>query len=527
MGSFPRAPYDLARRMFWNVPSQGRSGPGVGPEKHTTGLFDIRVYKKMQAVIAAGLGGGSLIYANVLMMPPDAVFDARWPASCRRDKLMPYYRVAKEVLGARPIPQNDDPRRRIVRTERFQQVAKANNRKSELVDIMVFFGNDFNNPLAIGEQARNRYGALQTSCVYCAECDIGCNTHSKNTVDLNYLHVAENRYGAHIVTEHRAEKIVPVNAQGDDDPAADGSHGYRVYYRDVSSAKGAVLSALTNRVVVSAGTLGTTELLLRCRPTLPRLSSKLGQRFSGNGDFLAFVIGGADPAEPNYGPVITQRIDYNLHENFDPDRAFVMEDAGYPALASWFTEGAKPAVLNAKAALKAGKATIRKMAAGEKDLGEQLTALVSDDISYGTSVLLCMGVDKSDGVLTLDKNGSLDIDWPQHNSMPLYDAIVKASDDFRKAAGAKVVAIPGWQAFSQRNVTVHALGGCTLADDAGAGVTSADPATFGQVFGYQGLYVADGALLPTAVGANPVATISSLSEMVAEGITGIAPEANL
>jgi cholesterol oxidase len=76
------------------------------------------------------------------------------------------------------------------------------------------------------------------------------------------------------------------------------------------------------------------------------------------------------------------------------------------------------------------------------------------------------------------------------------------------------------------NVTVHALGGCKLADNPEVGVTSASKETFGQVFGYKGLYVADGSLLPTAVGANPVATISALSERVAQGITGIAPNPN-
>ena len=67
---------------------------------------------------------------------------------------------------------------------------------------MSSFGNDFDNPLPIGVQQKNRYGALQTSCVYCAECDVGCNYHAKNTVDLNYLFVAENSYDAKIWTEH-------------------------------------------------------------------------------------------------------------------------------------------------------------------------------------------------------------------------------------------------------------------------------------------------------------------------------------
>ena len=82
--------------------------------------------------------------------------------------------VAKEVLGARPIPtwKNDQDRRFIQRTKTFQDAAREMKRDSELLDLMVFFGNDFDDPAPIGHQSLNRHGALQTSCVYCAECDI-------------------------------------------------------------------------------------------------------------------------------------------------------------------------------------------------------------------------------------------------------------------------------------------------------------------------------------------------------------------
>jgi cholesterol oxidase len=92
--------------------------------------------------------------------------------------------------------------------------------------------------------------------------------------------------------------------------------------------------------------------------------------------------------------------------------------------------------------------------------------------------------------------------------------------------GKGFVPLPNWLWPLRSNVTVHALGGCRLADDASNGVTSAAVKNFGQVFGYQGLYVADGSLIPTAIGANPAATIAALSERVAEGITGISPDPN-
>ena len=541
MGSFPRTPHDFGRN-FWRRPDEFRpqskqirkSADSEGGKLH--GMFDIRNYKHMDVVVAAGLGGGSLIYANVFLEPPDEVFDNRWPAACKRDKLAPYYKIAKKILGARQIPEwNSDPRREISRTKRFQEAAKGMGRNSELLDINVFFGNDFDNPLPIGVQQKNRYGALQTSCVYCAECDVGCNYHAKNTVDLNYLFVAENSYDAKIWTEHLAEKIVPVNEKGDDDPTADGEHGYKVYYRDLNNdAQTALPYVLTNRVILSAGCLGSTEMLMRCKEmfkTLPQISNKLGESYSGNGDFLSFVLETDEPVNPNYGPVITQRIDCNLFEQFNKDDyAFIIEDAGYPAFAAWLVEGLKPRVFWGSAVWRVVQNSIKRWIQGRSYGSVTYAArdLLRRDISYHCAVLLCMGIDKSNGVMSLNKNNRLEIDWPYKDSMSLYDGILDATDEFARSLGAKAAfPLPTWLWPSRNNVTVHSLGGSILADDAEHGVTSAHRDTFGQVFHYKGLYVADGSIVPTAVGSNPIATISALSEMVAEGITGIEPDADL
>ncbi|MDN4503992.1 GMC family oxidoreductase N-terminal domain-containing protein [Alteromonadaceae bacterium BrNp21-10] len=530
MGSFPRTPHDMAKNL-WNVVRNDSPQSKNKGSEDCYGLFDIRAFEHMDAVIGAGLGGGSLIYANVFLQPPDEVFDDNWPASCKKEVLQPYYQTAKSVLGARPIPQNEDPRRFIARTKLFQDFAKHEGRDSELTDINVFFGNDFDKPLDIGVQDKNRYGAVQTSCVYCAECDVGCNTHSKNTTDLNYLHVAEHEHQAQIETLVLAEKIVPLNAAGEDDSRASGENGYRVYWLDLKNNK-IQCSATTQRVVVSAGTLGTNELLLRCRDvykTLPAVNQNLGQHFSGNGDFLSFVVEGDKPADPNYGPVITQRTDYNLFKNFNRDHAYVLEDASFPNFAAWYTEGLKPGWLQLGALWRSIKVLFKRFFSGVTTgrIGYALSELLKKDASYTTAVLLCMGIDKSNGKAQLDKYGFLNVDWPYKSNMPLYTAITDMGKRFKKWANAKVfIPMPNWLWPARRNVTVHSLGGCRIADSADKGVTSADEKTFGQVFGYQGLYVADGALLPTAVGANPVATISALSERVAEGITGEKPNPN-
>jgi cholesterol oxidase len=539
MGEFPRSPGDFTRN-FWVLPDRTphpghvrRAARAAGKAGELHGMYDVRNYDHMDVVVCAGVGGGSLIYANVFLIPPDEVLaDKRWPSSCQKPNLMPYYTVAKAVLGSRPIPTDaSDPRRRIPKTELFQCVAQRAQprRDSQLVDINVFFGKVPDAPpVPIGQQERNRYGALQTSCTYCGECICGCNLHAKNTVDLNYLYVAENRHQASVLPECLVEEIVPVDAVGADDPDGDGSQGYRVKYRELTQNKREAI--LASRVVVSAGSLGSTELLLRCkRRTLPGISPRLGQQFSGNGDFLAFVVEGFS-GNPNYGPTITQRTDYNLFQNFASERAFILEDASYAAFLAWFVEGLRPRWMWFRPVAHLVRRLITSLISGKSPgtIGFAFADLLSKSTSSQSAVLLCMGVDSSNGVMDLDPNGQLRIHWPWRENRRLYDGVLEAGEEFKRLAGAKVFsALPTWDWPLRNNITVHPLGGCALADSPAGGVTSADPVNFGEIFGYKGLYVADGAILPTASGSNPIATICALSERVAEGITNIPPDDEL
>ncbi|TGK07737.1 GMC family oxidoreductase [Leptospira semungkisensis] len=533
-GSFPRSPEGMSKN-FWNVPEEG-SIPRSSKFKKSgrqTGLFDIRNYPKLDVVLSAGLGGGSLIYANVFLEPPEHIFDDRWPDTCKKRNLKPYYKIVKDVLGSRPIPDNGDERRRVVRTELYEQFAVKETRISKRADINVFFGNDFKKPTPIGVQEKNRFGAIQTSCTYCAECDVGCNTHSKNTLDLNYLFVAKNSNKAEIRTEHLATKIVPLGPKGEEDPNANGEYGYRVHILNLQNGESNATYADTKRVIVSAGTLGSTELLLRCKTkykTLPKISDKIGTQFSGNGDFLSFTAKGTKPADPNYGPVITQYTDYNLFQGFDRKKAFLLEDASYPVFASYFVSGALPIIFRLKFVFHVIREFFKSILDGKifGKVGFLLSEALKGDLSYTSAVLLCMGIDTSDGKMYLDKKGNLQINWPQAENNTLYDSIMDVNKRFAKFTNAATrFPMPTYSWPVRNNVTVHPLGGCVLGPSPSKGVCSSEYKTFGRVFGYEGLYVADGSLLPTAVGANPSMTISALSEMVAEGITGRKPNSNL
>lgn len=538
-GSFARSPKQMAE-SFWNQEDETVNRPKHIQNKKSLGLFDVRIFKKMDSVFSAGLGGGSLIYANVFLEPPEDLFQQGWPAAVNKTTLQPYYNIARQVLGARPIPPwRDNPRRKIIRTELFQAFAQHEQRTSKLADICVFFGNDYsyNNgqqPTDIGLQEANRYGAPQTSCTYCGECDVGCNTHSKNTLDLNYLYAGEYHHKGQIRTESLVASIIPLSAEGKDDPSANGAYGYRIEYRNCNTQT--LESCTSQRVIVSAGTFGSNELLLRCRDvhkTLPNISTQLGKWFSGNGDFLSCVAFGQKLADPNYGPVITQYTDYNLFDQFNRQQGFVLEDASYPAFLAWLIEGVFPVDLPRKI-MRLSKQLygwfINLLTTGSwaNSLGHTLHEVLEKDLSSHSSVLLCMGLDRGDGTLTLNKKGRIDLDWPQETSLSLYQSILEAGNRFKDFVNGKwFIPLPTWNMPVRHNVTVHPLGGCILADSPEQGVVSADNNHRGAVFGYQGLYVADGAILPSAVGANPVATITATAEWIAEGITGIQPDASL
>ncbi|MEH6458988.1 GMC family oxidoreductase N-terminal domain-containing protein [Chitinimonas sp. JJ19] len=544
-GSFPRSPADLANNFWCPDDAAGNRPHHVRKQKvakgKLLGMFDVRSFAHMDTVTCAGLGGGSLIYANVFLRPPEHTFNQHWPSQLKLATLAPYYDVAQSVLGARTIPphQDESDRRFILRTHQFQRFAAEQKLSSKLADIAVYFGNGYSygkqaQPTQIGLQEPNRYGAVQTSCTYCGECDIGCNVHAKNTTDLNYLHVARTVHGARVQTQAQAQRIVPLNAQGEDDANARGEHGYRVYFDDFEHDT--VTAVTSRRVVVSAGTLGSNELLLRCRDihrSLPAISQRLGYRFSGNGDFLSFALDSKVPVNSTYGPVITQYTDHHLFEQYDPQRAFLLEDASVPTHAAWAMAALQP-VLHPwdkfKALLQVAWSAISSFYPGRKNqqVGFLLNRLLQHDITQYSAVLLCMGQDQADGRFSLNPAGYLDLDWPQKTSQPLYDAILALGARFNRFIGGEVfLPLPTWLRPMRNNVTVHPLGGCTLADSPEAGVVSAAEADRGQVFGYQGLYVADGAIMPTALGANPAATIAALSEWIAHGITGQAPTDSL
>jgi cholesterol oxidase len=470
-GEFPRD---------WNDPIKGWQW-AIGH-----GLFDVRPFGEMTIVQGAGWGGGSLIYANVHLRAPADLFQSGWPAGYSRAALDPYYDLVAFMLDIAPITASSHlgvpPK-----AQWMKQVAGRLGREAQFCypNIAV----DFSPP---GVAHRNKFGVEQSGCTYCGECDIGCNAMAKNTLDLNYLALAEQQ-GADVALLSEAVRI-----------ECDGA-GYKVTFKN--HAAGAAESAIAARTVfLCAGAVNSTELLLRCRDefgTLPALSERLGQGYSGNGDFLAFAFDTATPFAPSNGPTITTGIVYD--HGTGADRVwFIFEEGGYPKAIAGLLQVLNPRGGWLKDVIDlssdALSAAISVAARGRIGPG----APPHDD----TAVFLAMGRDRASGVLALDPlTRALRVSWDVAANASLYAAEEQFSTDVANAMGGTVAFHPLWHRL-RRPVSVHNLGGCVMADDEAKGVTDAG----GEVFGYPGLYVLDGGALPAATGVNPSHTIAAVAE---------------
>jgi cholesterol oxidase len=462
-----------APRLLWH--------PLVNP----AGIFDLRLFKDVAVLTAAGVGGGSLVYANVQLRAHPQVFDTGWPSGIDRDSLDPYYERVESVLEPRTTPAQP----RLDKVRAFNGMASAAGRQASLLPIAVHFGEDRINPFG---------GVPQQACTNLARCNIGCPRHAKNTIDLTYLARAESE-GAHVRTHTEATRL---------DPPSPPHHRWKVSYRGLGDQEDGQLEA--PMMVLSAGSLGSTRLLLQNRRRLPRLSRALGTRFSTNGDALGAAFNPTRPdvrdAHTDYGPVMTSRIDY-----WDEHR-FMLADGGLPP---GFTGLLK--VLRGEAALVGWRKHLLlrlkelavQLGLSDRALTPRTTKLKVDDEPIDDSlVFLMIGQDAANGRMRLTSIlRRFDIQWQRGDSAQLFTEMDHTTHELGDAAEADA-----FFAFDAgplgKDITVHPLGGCPMSDDPAAGVVDA----YGRVHSYPGLLVTDGSIVPTALGVNPSETIAALAE---------------
>lgn len=530
-GSFARTPSQM-RGNFWD-PTQGLFG-----------LFDFWSFVGLDVLVSSGLGGGSLIYANVLLRKDERWFvkediDAGgfeyWPVT--RDDLEPHYDRVEAMLRPQRYPADHEPYRDTPKMRAFHDAARRVGREAFYPPLGVVFGNEGERPVPgepIREEQPNIHDASRFTCRLTGECDLGCNYGSKNSLDFTYLSAAR-RLGADIRVRCEARAIEPRPGGGyavryvEYEPHADG--------RSVDIFDPAVASheITCDRLVLAAGTLGSARLLLRNRSAFPGLSRRLGTRFCGNGDLLTFALRCSEErdgrrvgrtVDPTYGPVITSAIRYEDENEGGPGRGFYVEDGGFPAFATWLMQAAEtPRTLWEFRSTLARLVRERLRRDRYRHTGRSavLAALFgSAELSGGLLPMLGMGRDVPDGRMYLSHN-HLRIDWHKGRpgrlnrkgrSSPYFERVRDACHELADALGADFRDNPLW--FLSRVITVHPLGGCPMGRHPGEGVVD----EFGEAFGHPGLHVVDGAMMPGPVGANPSLTIAALADRCADRMIG-------
>jgi cholesterol oxidase len=235
----------------------------------------------------------------------------------------------------------------------------------------------------------------------------------------------------------------------------------------------------------------------------------LGRKFSGNGDFiLAGAMDAKNQVDPGAGPSITAGVDYSTAE----DNIYI-EDLGFPDVFLWYLEGVLPSSSRLQNFLAFLKIYVFKTLGLSKttNFTQGLSRLFSGGITPTFLPYLGMGSDAADGEMKLS-NECIDIDWKHNKSMKMFRQMEEGMQKLSESIGGRYQTSILWQWPSRKLVTAHPLGGCPMADRIEDGVVN----EFGEVWNYPNLYVADGSIIPTALGVNPSATISALSERIAD-----------
>ena len=445
---YPRQLFDF-KTLFWRQSN---------PLKYH-GWFDIRFFRKMFVVQGCGVGGGSLVYANVCINAKRTMFQTGWPTEITYKRLEPYYHRVENMLEPKPLPLHQMPPHGQLVKEAATNLGYGHRFRQ--VPLAVRFNPQDSIPSA---HDLNRFGNCQGTCTHCGMCIIGCSENARNTLDLNYLTVAE-RHGAGIRPLHLVRFIKPTG------------RSYTVYFDKIDRNNGTFFrgEAVAPIVVVAAGSLGSTELLLRCRDeykSLPDISRYLGYNWGSNGDLLTPAFYPFRTVNPSVGPTITSAIDF-LDQSPFGEQLFV-EDGGFP-----------------------------------KEIFRNLPRLMP---WFGQSA------DAADARLFLRRSWFrpskmvVDLYWKPRRSTAVFDAMSRAHRQLSRASG-------GWPLPSSWSllgllITPHPLGGCNMGTTAANGVVDHR----GAVFGHPGLYVADGSIIPKAIGRNPSKTIAALAERIAEFI---------
>ena len=503
-GEYPDTPAKAASDIQVDLPGHHLFSP--------TALFDFRLNREMNVLVGCGLGGTSLINANVALEPEKDVFQEKeWPVEIQQaassGNLDRYFDRARRMLGSTEYPPPG-----------FPTIAKQ--QALERTNASVGSRRPFTRPLinVSFKEGINKFGVHQRACQLCGDCVSGCNYGAKNTVLMNYLPEAK-RHGAEIFTEISVRSL-----------KRDGAEWVVLFDVTGSPRRGLgapPLSVRAGALVLAAGTLGSTEILLRSQSKDLRFSDCLGRRFTGNGDVFALSYDGTEPIDGvgagyrrpdlhrQVGPCITGLIDLRdgpLKEQM------IIEEGSIPGAISAVLPtllGAASVLWGRPAAAPDSRTVIQQVTRWSRYLAGAYHGAVRR-----TQTLLAMAHDDAGGRLRL-VDDRLRVEWPSLESEESQAALERIHAKLARVSQAL-------QATHINNpfrpITVHPLGGCCMADSVRNGVVNHEGRVFdgdpaGSEF-HPALFVCDGSIIPRPLGANPLLTISALAERTCERILG-------
>ncbi len=447
------------------------------------GYFWQRFFRDVGIIGATGVGGGSIVWGAVLLEPPRRFYeDASWAGLADWEaELAPHLAEAARMLGRQTNPHLGEM------DEHLRAAAEAVGAGDTFgpVPLAIHFGS------GPGERSADPYlggeGPERTGCLLCGGCLAGCPYGAKNTLDLNYLHLAERR-GARIRPEHEVAAITPLGAAG---------------YELALSGRPPLRA---RRVVVAAGVLGTLELLLRCRDelgTLPRISPRLGHAVRTNSEAVTAVM--QPPGDDlSVGPSISS--------DFHPDERTHVTQNRYVGgghmrwMLGPLTDGEYPAGRRRRTLAAIARSPIAQLRLfGTRDIERRLSALtVMQDVESELQFL--WGRSPLRPWRRVLRSRALPGRRPP-SYMPIANRVTRA---FAEASGGTPLNLLP-ESVGGLSVTAHILGGAAIGADPVSGVIDSRH----QVFGHPGLYVADASAIPANLGVNPSLTITAMAERFA------------
>lgn len=464
--------------------------PGIGLRK---GYFAQEVFRHVSLVRGIAVGGGSVVWAAVMLEPPQGFYeDVAWqrlPARNWRDELQPYFQTAHKMLGLAVNPRQtlqdqwlQETARRVGAHDTFGPVTQA-----------IYFGT------AEGETPDPYFdgaGPPRTGCKYCACCATGCAHGAKNSLDKNYLHLAQ-RHGAQILAERRVVRLEPIHGP---------EGGYQVMLQHPWDTAQAPQTLRARKVIVAAGVVGTLELLLACRDryaTLPALSPVLGQHVRTNSESILPITSRDPAADVSDGATISTHFFMgNTHitqNRFSPSHRMLRWQVGplvsdavpwRRALRTLWQFVAHP--LDATLGMRAGK----RWSARTSLLTVMQTADNQLSFDYGRSALRGFGWSL--------RSQLPDNEVPAPAYLPIANQVAAVFADVSNGVPGNAML----ETLGNASMTAHVLGGCVMGGSVADGVIDERH----EVFGYAGLYVVDASAIPANVGVNPSLTITAMAE---------------